>query len=122
MRWVNETLPPRERFRFELITMRLSMSSFAGMLRTLVATGMLRLASMLVASDFAGPRRGVTLSCSAASASALRAQPTAWAGMGCGEASFEVVRATGAVDGAVAMGVVAGVAAAGAAGVELAGA
>ena len=43
IRWVNETLPPRPRRRWLLITMRLSISSLAGMSRTLVAVGTTRL-------------------------------------------------------------------------------
>ncbi len=42
MRWVNDTLPPRERRRWLLITMRLSIMSLAGMVRTLVAVGTVR--------------------------------------------------------------------------------
>src|SRR4051794_5828183 len=58
MRWVNETLPPRLRLRWLLITMRLSMSSFAGTARTLVAVGTWRLASMFVTTRAEAPRRG----------------------------------------------------------------
>ena len=39
MRCVNETLPPRARLRWLLMTMRLSIMSFAGIVRTLVAVG-----------------------------------------------------------------------------------
>ena len=39
MTWVNEILPPRLRVRWLLMTVRLSMSSFAGTARTLVAVG-----------------------------------------------------------------------------------
>ena len=39
MRWVNETLPPRARARWLLMTMRLSNSSLTGTVRTLVAVG-----------------------------------------------------------------------------------
>ena len=39
IRWVKDTLPPRPRARWLLITMRLSMSSLAGTARTLVAVG-----------------------------------------------------------------------------------
>src|SRR4051794_39327520 len=55
MRWVNETLPPRPRRRWLLTTVRLSMSSFAGMARTLVAVGTARLACMLVTTRAAAP-------------------------------------------------------------------
>ena len=60
MRWVNDTLPPRPRGRWLLMTMRLSMSSLAGTARTLVAVGTSRLASMLVTTRAAGPLSGVT--------------------------------------------------------------
>jgi hypothetical protein len=56
MRCVNDTLPPRARLRWLLMTMRLSIMSLAGMVRTLVAVGTVRLWSMLVASDFAACR------------------------------------------------------------------
>src|SRR4051812_36476289 len=58
MRWVNDTLPPRPRRRWLLMTTRLSISSLAGMARTLVAVGTARLASMLVTMRAAAPRRG----------------------------------------------------------------
>ena len=48
------------------MTMRLSIISFAGMVRTLVAVGIVSEASMLVASAFAMPRSGVTTSSFAA--------------------------------------------------------
>src|SRR5690348_17213677 len=65
IRWVNETLPPRPRPRWLLITMRLSMSSLAGTDRTLVAVGTARLAVMLVAVRAPAPRSRV---CSASAA------------------------------------------------------
>src|SRR3954447_9886748 len=55
MRWVNDTLPPRPRRRWLLMTVRLSMSSFAGIARTLVAVGTARLACMLVTTRAAAP-------------------------------------------------------------------
>src|SRR4051794_13274442 len=58
MRWVNETLPPRPRRRWLLTTTRLSMSSLAGIARTLVAVGTARLASMLLTTRAAAPRSG----------------------------------------------------------------
>src|SRR3954471_19931681 len=58
MRWVNDTLPPRPRRRWLLTTTRLSISSFAGIARTLVAVGTARLASMLVTTRAAAPRNG----------------------------------------------------------------
>src|SRR5690606_34069700 len=56
IRWVNETLPPRPRFKWLLMTIRLSISNLAGIVRTLVAVGTARLASMLVAVRAAAPR------------------------------------------------------------------
>ena len=56
IRWVNETLPPRPRRRWLLITMRLSISSLAGMSRTLVAVGTTRLLAMFEAVRAAVPR------------------------------------------------------------------
>ncbi len=53
---MKETLPPRLRRRWLLITVRLSMSSLAGMARTLVAVGTASEASMLVTTRAAGPR------------------------------------------------------------------
>jgi hypothetical protein len=41
--------------------MRLSIMSFAGMVRTLVAVGTERLASMFAARLLAGPRKGATV-------------------------------------------------------------
>ena len=59
MMWVKDTLPPRERDRWLLMTIRLSMSSFAGTARTLVAVGTSSEASMFVTTRAAAPRRGV---------------------------------------------------------------
>src|SRR5258707_6837591 len=56
MRWVKETLPPRPRARWLLITIRLSISSFAETARTDVAVGTRRLASMLATVREAAPR------------------------------------------------------------------
>ena len=107
MRWVNETLPPRARRRWLLMTMRLSIISLAGTVRTLVAVGMLRLASMLAARVLLTPRRGVTTSSAgAASWPSTTGMPEvcgASAGIGCGLAGAEVVRATG-VDAVVGAG------------------
>src|SRR5438477_13137571 len=58
MMWVNDTLPPRPRRRWLLMTVRLSMRSFAGIARTLVAVGTARLASMFVTTRAAAPRNG----------------------------------------------------------------
>src|SRR5690606_37248805 len=61
MRWVKETLPPRLRARWLLMTIRLSMSSLAGSDRTLVAVGISRLASMLLTTRAVAPRSRVTV-------------------------------------------------------------
>ncbi len=62
MMWVKETLPPRDRARLLLITVRLSMSNLAGTARTLVAVGTARELSMLVTTRAGAPRRGVVTS------------------------------------------------------------
>src|SRR5882757_5977536 len=58
MRWVKETLPPRARLRWLLMTMRLSNSSFTGIARTEVAVGSSSEACMFFATAAAGPRSG----------------------------------------------------------------
>src|SRR3989337_1089441 len=65
MRCVNDTFPPRVRFRWLLITMRLSNSSLAGTARTLVAVGIVSERSMFFAIMAAAPRSGLTSSPSA---------------------------------------------------------
>src|ERR1700759_678447 len=65
MRCVNETLPPRVRFRWFLITIRLSASSLAGTARTLVAVGTVSDCCMFFAMAAAAPRIGLTCSPSA---------------------------------------------------------
>src|ERR1700741_1864358 len=70
MRWVKETLPPRPRARWLLITMRLSMSSLAGTERTLVAVGTVRLAVMLTAVRADAPRGGAVLAAAAGAGAA----------------------------------------------------
>src|ERR1700728_1513337 len=65
MRWVNDTLPPRPLPRWLLITIRLSTSSLAGMARTLVAVGTVRLAAMVAAVRAAAPRRRTSIACCA---------------------------------------------------------
>src|SRR3954452_12931210 len=55
IRCVKETLPPRPRRRWLLMTTRLSISSLAGIARTLVAVGTARLASMLETTRAAAP-------------------------------------------------------------------
>ena len=59
MRWVKETLPPRERLRWLLMTMRLSDSSLAGTARTEVAVGIDSELSMFFTTRAAAPLSGV---------------------------------------------------------------
>src|SRR4029079_7002097 len=59
IRWVNDTLPPRARARWLLITIRLSQSSFTGPGRTLVAVGTVNDTSMLAAVRAGAPRSTV---------------------------------------------------------------
>src|ERR1700748_2232576 len=54
--WVNEILPPRVRARWLLMTVRLSIISFAGIARTLVAVGICSEADMFLATVAAAPR------------------------------------------------------------------
>src|ERR1700742_836947 len=88
MRWVNDTLPPRPRRRGLLMTIRLSISSLAGISRTLVAVGTARLAVMLRTVRAAAPRSLLTSVPSgsggwgAAGAGAAAAVPGAGAGAG----------------------------------------
>src|SRR3954451_25424280 len=70
MMCVNDTLPPRARARWLLITMRLSIKSLTGTDRTLVAVGTARLASMFCAVRAGAPRRTVSLGSSLALAGA----------------------------------------------------
>src|SRR6478736_4383636 len=93
MRCVKLTLPPRVRAMWLLITMRLSIMSLAGTVRTLVAVGTEIDSSMLAARVFGMPRRTVTWS-STASAAADGWAFGACAGIGCGAAGRAVVRAT----------------------------
>jgi hypothetical protein len=88
-------LPPRERDMWLLMTMRLSIISFAGMVRTLVAVGTVSDWSMFAARVLDMPRRGVALSSSTDSSAVLASGFGAWAGIGAGAAGFAVVRATG---------------------------
>src|SRR5215203_5031224 len=66
MRCVKDTLPPRARARWLLITIRLSHSSFTGTVRTLVAVGTLRLTSMFCAVRMGAPRSTVSVGSSTA--------------------------------------------------------
>ncbi len=59
MMCVNETLPPRARARWLLITIRLSQSSLTGTWRTLVAVGTVRLTSMFCTVRAGAPRSTV---------------------------------------------------------------
>src|SRR5947209_20514353 len=61
MRCVKDTLPPRDRARWLLMTTRLSASSFAGTARTLVAVGTLSEAFMFLTTAPAAPRSGVVV-------------------------------------------------------------
>ncbi len=70
MMWVNDTLPPRARERWLLMTIRLSQSSLTGTERTEVAVGTLRLASMFWAVRAGAPRSTVRVGSSEASAAA----------------------------------------------------
>src|SRR3954468_1005890 len=71
MMWVKETLPPRARARWLLMTIRLSHNSLTGTDRTLVAVGTVRLRSMFCAVRAGAPRNGVTLGSSLASVGVL---------------------------------------------------
>src|SRR5690606_1358682 len=82
MMWVNDTLPPRERARRLLMTMRLSTSSLAGTERTLVAVGTSRLVSMLEAVRAGAPRSGTTSASSEAVSAAAGLGGACWAGVG----------------------------------------
>src|SRR3954453_4247062 len=59
MRWVNDTLPPRARDRWLLMTMRLSQRSFTGTERTEVAVGTDSESSMLATVRAGAPRSTV---------------------------------------------------------------
>src|SRR5215469_11255761 len=96
MRCVNETLPPRPRARWLLITMRLSLSSLAGMDRTLVAVGTVRLAVMLSAVRAAAPRSRVWVPSTAAAGFTAGAGGAAGAGSVPGVASAVGVGPAGA--------------------------
>src|SRR6476646_8291355 len=70
IRWVNETLPPRARDRWLLITIRLSQSSLTGTDRTEVAVGTLSESSMLATVRAGAPRSTVYVGWSLAAAGA----------------------------------------------------
>src|SRR3954452_23096521 len=66
MRWVNETLPPRARERWLLMTIRLSQRSLTGTERTEVAVGTDSESSMFATVRAGAPRRTVYVGWSAA--------------------------------------------------------
>src|SRR6476469_3199059 len=70
IRWVNDTLPPRARARWLLMTVRLSQRSFTGTERTEVAVGTLSEASMFCAVRAGAPRSTVKVGSSLAAAGA----------------------------------------------------
>src|SRR4051794_18686332 len=124
MMCVNDTLPPRARARWLLITMRLSIRSLTGTERTLVAVGTVRLASMFCAVRAGAPRRTVRVGSSLAVAFAgfsgslgtgLAAAAAGWAGRAsarvlavAGEFDFTVVFAAGLAAFAAGSGAFAG--------------
>src|SRR5689334_13032922 len=105
MRCVKLTLPPRERARWLLITMRLSASSLAGTARTLVAVGTVSEAFMFLTTAADAPRSGDCLPAATGAAGALAAGA---AGLAAGAGA-----AAGAA-GAAAAGLLVGAGAAGA--------
>src|SRR6185312_8827937 len=68
IRWVNDTLPPRARDRWLLMTIRLSQSSLTGTDRTDVAVGTLSESSMLATVRAGAPRSTVYVGWSTAGA------------------------------------------------------
>ena len=92
IRCVNDTFPPRLRRRWLLMTMRLSISSLAGIDRTLVAVGTCRLSSIFLESVLAMPRSGVTVSSSTGIAPVTGAVRGASAGIGVSRGATLVVR------------------------------
>ena len=73
MRWVKDTLPPRARARWLLMTMRLSQSSLTGTERTEVAVGTVSEASMFCTVRAGAPRSTVYVGSSLAAAGAAGA-------------------------------------------------
>src|SRR5215207_4562881 len=97
MRCVKDTLPPRERRRWLLITIRLSIMSFAGIVRTLVAVGTVSEASMLAARVFGSPFSGtISSSAGAPATTGCGLVIGTSAGTGWVRGATEVVRASGA--------------------------
>src|SRR5882757_5845394 len=87
MRWVKEIFPPRARFRWLLMTMRLSKSSFTGTARTDVAVGTSTEAFMFFTTAAAGPR-SVTYSGPPEASAAGATFGAAFAGAGAAAAGF----------------------------------
>src|SRR6478672_9307334 len=77
IRCVKEILPPRVRFRWLLMTIRLSIIALAGMARTLVAVGTSRDADMFFTTAAAAPRSTWVSSAWAAGAGLLFAAGSA---------------------------------------------
>src|SRR6478672_8712781 len=104
MRCVNDTLPPRLRRRWLLMTVRLSASSLAGTARTLVAVGTVRLVSMLATTRAAAPLSGVLAEpvVGAASLAGWAAGAGTGAGAAGAGAAAEGTGAAGAAGGAAA--------------------
>ena len=83
-----------------MMTIRLSIINFAGIVRTLVAVGTVRLWSMFAARVLAGPFSGATVSSVLAGSLASSARDAgACAGMGWALGAMEVVFAIGDVTG-----------------------
>ena len=95
MMWVKLTLPPRLRAMWLLMTIRLSIISFAGIVRTLVAVGTVSDSSMLRARAFVIPLRTVTWSSVSSAGSSAVLFSGASEGIGVSAAGLFVVRATG---------------------------
>src|SRR6478752_531582 len=107
MRCVKEIFPPRARFRWLLMTMRLSKSSFTGTARTDVAVGSSREAFMFFATAADGPR---SVTYSGPAGASVEASAFAAAGA----AGAAAAGAAGAADGAAGACAVAPLVAAGA--------
>src|SRR5690242_11130133 len=116
MRWVKEILPPRVRFSWLLMTMRLSASSFAGTARTLVAVGTASEAFMFLTTALAAPRIGRTWSWLSAAglAAALEVLPAAgFAAGGAAPLPFDAARSPARRTSVGSAGLVVGVLAGG---------
>src|SRR5215207_2999836 len=89
MRCVNDTLPPRARARWLLITMRLSASSLAGTARTLVAVGTVSETFMFLTTLAAAPRSGDCLPAATGVAAVLAAGAAGVAAAGVAAAGWD---------------------------------